>query len=107
MASGRAGHCAAHDRVSSSASHAGLDACIAVVVGVNPSRRSSAADARAAWAAGAVWGSPVHAGSAASTATTFCGCDRAHAAATAAPIDTPPTAIGAAAARAASARASR
>jgi hypothetical protein len=94
IASGNDGHCPTHDRVNSSASHLGLDACICTVADTRPSRRSNSAEWRAASAAGAASGSPVHAGSAASTATTRPGFDSAHAAATAAPIDTPPTAIG-------------
>ena len=69
-------------------------ACIWVVADTSPSRRSSCAEYRAASAAGAASGSPVHAGSAANTAITPPGCASAHSAATAAPMDTPPTAIG-------------
>ena len=57
----------------------------------SPSRRSISAECRAARAAGAVSGSPVQAGRAASTATVCPGWASAHAAATAAPMDTPPT----------------
>ena len=69
MASGNDGHCPTHDLVSSSASHGGLEARIADVAATSPSRRSTCAEWRAACAAGAVSGAPVHAGSAASTAT--------------------------------------
>ena len=105
MASGNDGHCPTHDLVSSSASHRGLEARIADVAATSPSRRSTSAECRAASAAGALSGAPVQAGSAASTATTCPGRDRAHAAATAAPMETPPTAIGSA--RAALSSASR
>ena len=94
MASGSAGHWPTHDRVSSSASHAGLEARIAAIADASPSRRNSCAEYRAASAAGALAGEPVHAGSAASTATACDGWASAHDVATAAPIDTPPTAIG-------------
>jgi hypothetical protein len=105
MASGKDGHCPTHDLVSSSASHGGLEARIAEVAATSPSRRSRCAEWSAACAAGAVSGAPVHAGSAASTATTWPGRDSAHAVATAAPMETPPTAI--ASARAALSSASR
>ena len=80
-----------HERVSSSASHGGLDARICVVVAARPSRRSWAAVCRAARAAGADPGAPVQAGRAARTATARSGWASAHAVATAAPIEIPPT----------------
>ena len=104
MASGSCGHWARHDRVSSSASHGGLDARICAVVAARPSARSWDAEYRAARAAGADPGAPAQAGSAASTATVCPGCASAHAAATAAPIETPPTAIGPSRAASSSAR---
>jgi hypothetical protein len=94
MASGKDGHCPTQDLVSSAASHGGLEARIAAVAAASPSRRSTCAEWRAACAAGAVSGAPVHAGSAASTATTCPGLAIAHEVATAAPMETPPTAIG-------------
>ncbi|CAM4147267.1 hypothetical protein MYSE111917_13080 [Mycobacterium senriense] len=94
MASGRWGHWAPHDRVSSSASQVGLDARIWVVVAASPSARNCDAEYRAASAAGAAPGAPAQAGSAASTAIVRSGWASAQAAATAAPIETPPTAIG-------------
>ena len=108
IASGRVGHWSSHERVSSSASHLGLDACICAVVDTRPSRRRRSAECRAANAAGAASGSPVQAGSAASTAAAPPGWASAHSSATAAPIETPPTAIAnGAAARAALSRSSR
>ncbi|CPR12416.1 hypothetical protein BN971_03715 [Mycobacterium bohemicum DSM 44277] len=80
--------------MSSSASHAGLEACIWAVVAARPSARSRSAEYRAASAAGAASGAPAHAGRAARTATVRPGWASAHAVATAAPIETPPTAIG-------------
>ena len=84
----------ASDRASSSASQAQLDAGRCAVVACRPSSRSCRAECCAATAAVAPSGAPVQAGSAASTATVRSGCRNAQATATAAPIDTPPTAIG-------------
>src|ERR1700733_10489436 len=105
MASGNSGHWARHDRVSSSASQVGLDSRIRAVDAARPSARSWDAEYRAARAAGADPGAPAQAGSAARTATVWPGCASAHAAATAAPIEIPPTAMGPS--RAASSKADR
>ncbi len=59
----------------------------------SPSLRSTSAECLAASAAGAASGEPVHGGSAASTATARDGWASAQLIATAAPMDTPPTAI--------------
>jgi len=78
---------------------------VSLVAAARPSARSRDAEYRAARAAGAVPGAPAQAGSAARTAIARSGWASAHAAATAAPIETPPTPIGPS--RAASSRADR
>src|SRR6478609_1891300 len=91
MASGSDGHCPTQDRLNSSASQAGLDARICEIADTSPLLRNPSADCLAAWAAGEKSGEPVHGGRAANTATARRGCARAQLAATAAPMDTPPT----------------
>jgi hypothetical protein len=63
------------------------------VADTSPSLRSTSAEYRAACAAGAVFGEPVHGGRAANTATARFGLANAQLADTAAPMDTPPTAM--------------
>ncbi|CPZ06399.1 Uncharacterised protein [Mycobacteroides abscessus] len=94
IAWGRPGHCTAHERVSSAASHAGLLACIAAVTAASPSERKDSAVTRADTEAGESSGAPVHAGIAASTATVASGFCNAHVRATAVPMETPPTTMG-------------
>ena len=95
MASGSDGHWPTQDRVSSSASHGGLDARICAVADTSPSLRSTSAEYWAASAAGAVSGEPVHGGQGGQHRDgARPGGPAPNDAATAAPMDTPPTAIG-------------